>query len=431
MAPEDPKKAVENKRLDEMAARWRLNDAGRKLLALLPLAASPRAPQPSQALEDEALRVYRQALKAPKKSALPIGRWALGFGVLGALTVAALAFWPGLAPESAFVAPKAPQSSEKAAPLAYAPGGLVYCAAPIAKSGEVQLDLADREARFLHHGDTLSTLGAKSALALRIDGRVSLTLLPQSVLRFEETERQLVPRLLSGTLLVDVELSGLAPAWLVLTPDARLLDIGTRYLVSVGPDGTRRVKVESGKLKISREEGREAELLAGQALSWHTREAAFAVSREREEAPEFELARHLFTPQPVPSGLNERGEHAKPAQDATESGATSDPRNSWERTLDSLEPLRRDAVERYLSACEKQLAAGYSQRALVDLERFVASHSAAEAEKALYLLGRCHENLGHDQAAKQIFLKYLSRYPEGAWHGYATKAARTPSPSPK
>ena len=338
-----------SKRLAKLADDWRLNDAGRDLLADLPALACPPAPRPSQNLEDEALRRYRQAATTRSE---PWRKWVLAGAVLSGLTLIAVGLWPHPAPQTA-PAPSATIAA-KALPATYAPGGLVYHASVLAQSGQATLAPALESQHLLRHGTTIATPGAQSALALRVDGRVLLTLLPESELRFEESERQLVPRLLKGTLLVDVELSGLAPAWLVLGAGTRVLDIGTRYLFAQNPGGERRLKVESGRVRLTREVGGDSELLAGQALSWRPGTASFTVSREPQPAPEFALAQRLLAPPADRHPVFQApvAEPETPPEVLSERSVKNEP-SSWERTLDALEPLKRDSIERYLGACEK------------------------------------------------------------------------------
>ena len=385
-------------------------------------------------IEAEVMRAWRVEQNAPSPSR---PRWVLktafaaGFAVVLAVL---LAFWL-LEPDEEAGAPSLAVSPEITFDVGrFAPTRRSVPLSIDETGGEHVISVHSLARGFGQAGDELTT-ASDGVILLTLDKRARLTMLPNSTLRLYDYRGRILPYLVRGTLACDVEHDARNP-FIVLAERARIVDVGTRFALRIsGPDHYA-VDVYEGSVEIERPARPAALVRAGQSATWQApsplpvhvmngqlapdaakeAEKVLSVFRKKIQIPAIHRKPRKERKSLTPARKEMLGpSDRKSAITRVDLAETEVAKTSWQKSREQMTMMERDAIDSFYKTVDKQMAGGYTLRAIENLKNFLSQHSGPESEKALFLLGECHYNVDEYAEALDAYMRYLQRFPNGTW----------------
>ncbi len=391
--------------------------------------ALPEAVRPPQLDEADWMRLERRVMAAweseSPRTPVRVPAWAFSafYGALALVLVimgAMLVNRTDLPTESdtAFKLTAPPQPFDTGFP---GPRGLTAAVTIDERKGNPYVGIHSLARGWVQGGDEIVT-AADEQVTLSLGKRATFTLKAESALRFHEYKGRVSPYLAYGEIDCRIQHDPSRP-FILLTPEARLIDIGTEFTVVVDPENdTHRVSVREGAVRVERR-GATAEVHPGEEADWSSKRRGVRV---RAVPPP---TKPEVRP-PQVSGIPDRPER-EPAKQPRIEPAPAKPqvpqprmdepaqvqvtRTSWQRTLEALPTPVRGRIVRFYDTVERQMGSGYTQRAILNLENFLDRQRGPEREKAEFLLSECHYQLQAYAKAQAAFLHYIQTYPDGTW----------------
>lgn len=326
---------------------------------------------------------------------------------------------------------------------------------------EVRIGDAATQTGLLVEGQTLAS-GGHGQVQVHV-GATQIDVARESRLRFERiSDQELRVALTAGEINVAYHPARPGQQRLsVETASARVLVVGTEFVVSVDPSGATDVRVTEGVVRVMSRSGLEDRVLTAgdktrveattpevalQELPMATEPTVFAADLDFGESPEaIDIARLVTTPRDVPSVRPSAMPHVPPAGAASREAISAD--EVVAANVDRMTPARRlelarallrqgrhdqartllrvlteggqpvaHQVEAWTLTAESYTAQGYVPRAADSYRKAadVGRHTQA-GHNAVFAWARLLERHTRDQqAAVLVYERYLREAPEGA-----------------